>query len=121
MIKNNIIKNMSHLPFEIHQDRVMDFFSSHDLCLVLEYYMQNISKIFLYKDLNLCYTNKVKLSDVCKEIQKSGKKAWTTFDESGFAPAYCGSSRRIDSLGIEFLGLSKSIAQMYEFLRRKEW
>ena len=114
MIRNNIIQNLNGKPFKVYQERVMDFFSVYDLFKVLEYYMENFSKKDLYKDLNLCYSNKKSLTDVCEEIKKVGKKTNIVLDSPGNAPSYCGSSNRLDSLNIECLGLEKSIESMYE-------
>ncbi|HIL27375.1 MAG TPA: NAD-dependent epimerase/dehydratase family protein [Nitrospinaceae bacterium] len=118
MVKSNIVKNLNGMPFEIHQERIMDFFSINDLFKVLEYYIKNLAEKDLYKDLNLCYAEKVSLTDICEEIEKNGKKTNVEYDKKGCAAAYCGSSKKIDSLDIKFLGLEKSIKNMYERVKR---
>jgi nucleoside-diphosphate-sugar epimerase len=119
MVKNSIHKNLRGEPFEINQDRVMDFFSSYDLFKVVEHYINNFIALSLYKDLNLCYANKIKLSDLCQEIQKNGTPTHIIFHEEGDAPAYCGSSERLDSLNIELIGLEKSITTVYRELKER--
>jgi dTDP-4-dehydrorhamnose reductase len=119
MIRSNIIRNLNNEPFVVHQEKVMDFFSVYDLSLLIEYYLENFSKKELYKDLNICYSIKTNLSDICNAIERCGKRLPAQIEEKDQAPAYCGSSERIDSLGIRFLGLSKSIKIMYEKEKRK--
>ena len=54
----------------INNDRYFDFFNSADLIKVIEYYINNNK---LEKDIDLCYKNKYKLSDIAKNINKDNK------------------------------------------------
>ena len=44
-------------PFEIHQDKYMDYFYAQDVGKVIEYLANNLDK-GLKKDYNLCYDKK---------------------------------------------------------------
>ena len=111
MIRSNIIRSLNGEPPVVHQEKVMDFFSVYDLFLLIEYYLENFSKKELYKDINICYPTKTNLSDICEIIGRGNSSVKIETEQQ--APAYCGSSKRIDSLGISFFGLSKSIKIMY--------
>ena len=55
-------------PIEIHQNRYMDFIYIEDLCKVVQYYIENISKKVLAKDINLCYNANKSLLDMANKI-----------------------------------------------------
>ena len=54
----------------IHNDRYFDFFEMNDLIHVIEYYITNDN---LFKDVDLCYKEKYKLSEVAERINKDKK------------------------------------------------
>ena len=108
MIKNNINRNKQGLPFEIHQNKIMDFFSAEDLFRVIEYYIKNID-LKLDKDINICYINKVSLIDICKTINPHGK---FNILKKGFAPSYCGDGSKLNHLPVVLVGLKRSIDQL---------
>tara|TARA_R100000152_G_C6755301_1_gene179015 strand:+ start:68 stop:793 length:726 start_codon:yes stop_codon:yes gene_type:complete len=111
MIKNNLTRFRSNLPLQVHQNKIMDFFSVEDLYRVVRYYLDNFLSFSLDKDLNMCYTNKVDLKQVCKIICSDDEYKIDICDE-GMSPAYCGNGERLRSLEIDLLGLEKSIRKL---------
>lgn len=65
-IKNNINKYINHKSMIIHQDRYMDFFYMDDLINIIEYSLNNPPST--YKDINMSYLKKYKLSDITSII-----------------------------------------------------
>ena len=111
MIKSNLNRLKSNLPLQIHRNKIMDFFSAEDLYRVVKYYLDNFFPFSLDRDLNLCYTTKVDLKQVCKIISYSTKYK-IDIHEEGMSSAYCGDGKKLNSLKIDLLGLEESIRQL---------
>lgn len=80
-----------------------------DFISILEYYITNTN--FKYKDINLCYQEKYKLTDIAKII----------FNGLSFAPKqisldYTGDGNKLKDLGINLLGLNKGIEKVISIL-----
>ena len=69
-IKSAITNVKKGNPIVIHQNRYMDFIYVEDLCNVVQYYIENVSKKHLAKDVNLCYNNTKSLLDVANKINQ---------------------------------------------------
>ena len=90
----------------IHSDKFMDFFYAQDAGRVIEHILNNLDKE-LPKDINLCYNNKYRLSDLVYKIKyltKSDCDVIICNSENGNA-SYTGDSIRLDSLNIALLGI----------------
>lgn len=87
--------------FEI-QDRYFDYFFLEDILPVVEYY---INEDNIYKDINLCYSEKIKLSEFVNRFIKfnSLNKQIKT---SNVEVNYTGDSTRLDSLKLPFKGIN---------------
>jgi GDP-L-fucose synthase len=98
-------------PIEIHQNRYMDFIYIGDLCKVVEYYVENISKKTLAKDINLCYNNTKSLLDIANKINKLMGKSFknVVVKQSGYCTEYTGDGQRLHSLDLQLCGLDKGI------------
>jgi len=106
---NNIKNNKSII---INKEKKIDFVSAYDLCLVLEYYINNIEKE-LFKDINIVYKNKYFLSDIAKKIiDYTNSENHATMLNNSIDKEYTGSSQLIDQLPIRFNGLEQSLKEI---------
>ena len=89
----------------IYQDKEMDFFYVEDVLRVIMFYAAgNIKE--LPKDMNLCYLNKLSLSEiVTKIIQLTDDSQDVIVVKSDFGAPYTGSGEKLASLPIELQGL----------------
>ena len=98
-------------PIQIHQNRYMDFIYIEDLCKVVVYYIENITKKDLPKDVNLCYNKSKSLLDVANKINHLMGNAYdkVKVNQSGLYTEYTGNGDRLQSLGLELLGLDEGL------------
>ena len=114
-IKNNINNYLNNKPIIIHQDRYMDFFYMEDLISVVEYFLVNPTNT--YKDINLSYPTKYKLSDIANIINNlSSKKVNIIIENQIVGNNYCGNGNILHSLNIKFKGLECGIKECYNRL-----
>jgi len=112
------IKNVRNgNPIVIHQNRYMDFVYVGDLCKVVRYYIKNIAKKNLPKDVNLCYNNSKSLLDVANKINEfMGKPSNNVnIEKSEFYTEYTGNGDRLESLGIDLVGLDEGLKRTIEW------
>ena len=64
-IKSCILKSRINENIIIHEDKIMDFFYIGDLISIVKYFLL-VNPV--YKDINLSYKNKYKLSEIAKKI-----------------------------------------------------
>ena len=112
LFKNTINKiKISQSP-EILQDKYMDYFFIEDVCTVVEHIINNHKNIE-YKDFNLCYDQKNKLSDHIKKIQEfMNNKTNIKFLQKDLGMSYTGNSSRLNSLKLNLNGLEIGIKNM---------
>lgn len=116
-MKNSISRLMKGMPLIIHKDMEMDFISIGDVLKTVDFFVKNPDH-HLHKDLNLCYEDKVRLSDIAYIIlDLTGAPNGVIFKERSKALSYSGDPRRFLSLGIKIDGLRKGIEQMIKDLR----
>jgi len=93
----------------IHQDRYMDYFCVQDVGRVIEYIINNQSKN-IPRDINLCYQQKHKLTDIAnKIIYLTESKKPVIIQESHLTNSYTGCGKRLSRMNIELIGLDKGI------------
>jgi nucleoside-diphosphate-sugar epimerase len=115
LVKSTIEKIIKEKPAIIHQNRIMDFFSAEDVCIVIDYYLQNYDKKTLPKDLNLCYNKKRDLNEISLSIFNfMNKKPNIKILKPGYSPEYTGSSKLIDSLDLNLKGFDKSLKKVIQ-------
>jgi len=104
-------------PIEIHQNRYMDFIYIEDLCKVVEYYVENITKKSLAKDINLCYNTNKSLLDLANKINNFVGKSHDNVlvKQSGFYTEYTGDGSKMESLGLDFLGLDEGLKRVIQW------
>jgi nucleoside-diphosphate-sugar epimerase len=107
-IKACFLAKKNNTVITILQDKYFDFFYEDDFVRIIKYYFDN----FLYPDklqktINICYSKKYKLSEIATMILD--KKENINIIEKECSNNYCGKSDLLDTLGIDFLGLEKSL------------
>ena len=111
-IKNNINKYINHKSMIIHQDRYMDFFYMDDLINIIEYSLNNPPST--YKDINMSYLKKYKLSDITSIINDlSSYKVDVIIENENFGLNYTGNGELLNSLNLKLKGLELGIKECY--------
>jgi GDP-L-fucose synthase len=111
-IKNNINNYLNRQPIVIHQDRYMDFFYIEDLSNVVEYFLKN--PVSSYKDINMSYLKKYKLSDIANIINElSSYKVDIKMENLSNGLNYTGNGSLLNSLGLKFKGIELGIVECY--------
>tara|TARA_B100001094_G_scaffold273006_1_gene279164 strand:- start:584 stop:1408 length:825 start_codon:yes stop_codon:yes gene_type:complete len=96
---------------QIHQNRYMDFIFIEDLCKVVNHYIEKINKKTLPKDINLCYNGNKSLLDIANKINQFMRKSYDNviIQEPGFYTEYTGDGKKLESLGIQLVGLDEGL------------
>jgi hypothetical protein len=98
-------------PAVIFEDRYMDYFYAQDVGKVIEDLPKWI-KSTLSRDINLCYPDKMKLSDVVNEIKNLTSSDCDVIIESTvLGKCYTGNSDRLNSMHIDLVGLREGISR----------
>lgn len=115
-IKNNINNYINHKSMIIHQDQYMDFFYMEDLINIIDYSLNN--PISTYKDINMSYLKKYKLSDIANIINElSSHKVDINIENKISVLNYTGNGEKLNSLGLELKGLEFGIKECYEHIK----
>jgi UDP-glucose 4-epimerase len=90
----------------VHNDKWMDYFYAQDIGRVIEYIVNNIEKD-IPKDINLCYNEKYKLSDLVYKIKNLTESNCDViiYNNQIGSLSYTGDSARLDSLNIALMGI----------------
>lgn len=112
-IKNAINKCKNNEDIII-DNKIMDFISAKDLCIIIEYFLNNK---FIYKDINAVYNEKINLINITKMI-KSLTNSKSSIIIAQADKNYFGSSIKLDSLNLKLDGLEKSIKNMVAYSDR---
>lgn len=105
-IKTCILKSKKNESITIHEDKTMDFFYIQDLISVVKYTLLQKST---YQDINLCYKNKYKLSEIAQKILRriNSQSNITIQKENGLN--YNGNFNKILSLPLTLEGFESSL------------
>lgn len=112
-IKSCIEKSLKNDDI-IVQNKKMDFFSSEDLCVLIESFIQ---KGIEHKDTNAVYHNKMSLYSIANFIKKQTRSE-SSIAIVGDAKEYTGSSEKLDSLNLNLNGLENSIKEVIKKMRK---
>jgi GDP-L-fucose synthase len=119
MVSNSIKCCIESENITVHQDKYLDFFYIKDLYKVVEYYIQNINKD-LPRDINLCYNNKTRLTDIAKKIiNLTNSEIEITLEYSARAHSYCGDGTLLDNLDIPLIGLEQGLQNTINYYLAK--
>jgi nucleoside-diphosphate-sugar epimerase len=109
-IKANIKRYINQQPLIIHQDKLMDFFYLDDLISVIKYIIFNPQ----IKEIDCTYPVSYSLYSIASLINElSDYKCEIKIEQNGLGKDYTG---QYQNLNISFVGLEKSIKQIYEKL-----
>jgi dTDP-4-dehydrorhamnose reductase len=109
-IKNSLNRLKNNQDILIEKDKYMDYISSIDLCKILDYYIKNDN---LEKDINVTYSEKIKLSEIGRKIinfKKSSQNVIIQARELDFS--YTGSNSRLSSINLKLDGLDNSLRNL---------
>ena len=95
----------------IHQDKEMDFIYSKDVGLLISHIINNYDNLEIPKDINACYHQKYKISDIIREFKRLTNTSFNVIIEEESGMPYSGCSDRIDSLNIKTIGLKKGLKE----------
>ena len=88
---------------------------------VIEYYIENIPKKRLIKDINICYNKKHSLVEIAQYlINISEKECKMVINQLGLSNEYTGNGDNMQGLNIEFDGLWNSMNKVYNRLKRED-
>ena len=105
-IKTCILKSKRNETITIHEDKIMDFFYIQDLISIIRYFFL-VNPV--YQDINLCYKNKYKLSEIAKKIiNETNSKSNITIQEEN-SLNYYGNFDKLQSLPIILQGIESSL------------
>jgi GDP-L-fucose synthase len=114
-IKNNLVNYINHKPIIIHQDRYMDFFYMEDLANVVKCFLKN--PVVNYKDINMSYVKKYKLSDIANIINElSTYKVDINIENKLFGLSYTGNGMQLNYLGLNLKDIEFGIKECYNKL-----
>jgi nucleoside-diphosphate-sugar epimerase len=117
-IRNNVTNYISKKPFELHENKLFDFFYVNDLVEVMLFYVYTLGETNkpLPKTVELTYENKVDLYYVLEVINKLSsyevEVQWTGI----MGKDYTGDSSELSKLPIRLTGLEQGIQNVYEYL-----
>ena len=93
-------------------DRYFDYFYINDLIPVIDYYINHSPK---YKDINVVYENKIRLSDFLNQFCDLHNLSKTNIEISDTLDlAYTGSANKLNDLQISFSGLLQGLKDYNE-------
>ena len=113
-IRSAITNVKNGQKIKIHQNRQMDFISIDDLCLVVNYYIENYRKKTLPKDINLCYNGKMSLLDISNKINTLLEKPTKNvlIEKEGKDIDYSGDGTLLEQLNLKLNGFDKSLTKI---------
>jgi GDP-L-fucose synthase len=104
----------------ILEDRYMDYFYVEDVCLVVEHLINN-HQTYKYRDINLCYDKKYKLSELASKIlSKNNDKKEVKILKTNLDLNYTGSSERLRELNIDLHGLDNGLERYLSLIEGKD-
>jgi hypothetical protein len=94
----------------------MDFFYMEDLVNVVKYFLDN--QIQTYKDINMSYLKKYKLSDIANIINNlSSKKVDIIIENKQIGLSYTGCGNLLNDLNINLKNIDLGIEECYNTLK----
>jgi nucleoside-diphosphate-sugar epimerase len=94
----------------IHENKYMDYIYMDDFLEALKYYL-NIEKP-KYKDINICYEKKYKLTDLINLIYINLNKRQRIDQYIANGLSYTGNGSKINSLNLPFKGIEYGMQEM---------
>lgn len=113
-IKANILRYVNKEPMTVDQDIIYDFFYVNDALPLIRSWIQEKA---IPKELNLVYSQKMKLSDVCNLINALGNhRVDIEIKESATGKNYYANGTNLNDMHYSLLGLEKGLQQVYTYI-----
>lgn len=101
----------NNTEFIIYEDRYMDYFYSQDVGKVIDFIVTNDGNL-LYRDYNLCYNNKYKLTEFVKKLYDINQiQMPSTENQKQSIKNYSGDADRLQSLKINLKGINRGLKE----------
>lgn len=113
-IKKCILAKKNKSNITIFEDKYFDFVSEEDFITILNYYIMNHLRCVLPRTINVCYSDKYKLSTISKMVL--GDDANIIINDSSCSKNYCGNNDELKKLNLNLNGVEKSILKMNDDL-----
>jgi nucleoside-diphosphate-sugar epimerase len=118
-IKTNIRNYINNRNQIIFKDKYMDFFGISDTKKVIDLILQNFNDINIPSCVNLVYTKKYTLSDICNTINTlSSYTVDVDIQTTGWDNAYTGNGTVLNNLNIQLDGIVSEIVRCFNFIRK---
>lgn len=99
----------------VHEDKYFDFFYAEDFITVVRHYLRNFdNQVSLPRIINLCYSEKRRLSDIARRIINDSELI--VINNEGSKSNYSGDGSLLSSLNLNLLGLDTSLARYSSLL-----
>ena len=112
-IKTAIINYINKKSIEIFDDKTFDFFYINDLYQII---LKCISESILYRKLNCCYNEKLKISDIANKINNLSTYKVPIEIQQNTNISYTGNCEKINSLNLSFMGLDIGLQNCYHHI-----
>ena len=97
----------------IPEDKLFDLFYAEDVPTVVKKVL--LDHPLFYKDINLCYNKKLPLSEIARIVRtKMNSDVNIVIESPLMGDSYTGSSKRLDSLGLDLIGLEAGLQRQIE-------
>lgn len=114
-IKANLLRYINRQPMEVDNNMRMDFFYMQDLISVMKYYIDNKSPL---KEFNCTYDTSSYLMEIAEFINTLGSH--TVDIKQNFPPTFMEYIGQMTPIGVDFIGLTKGITNVYNALLCKK-
>jgi len=114
-IKTCIINNLTNQTINIYEDKIMDFIYMDDLIKIIDHFL--VSDNLTIKDLNACYNQKLKLSEIAFFVNNiSNIETEIKIEKLYNNLNYCGCPKNLESLKLKLTGLTTGIIKTYNII-----
>lgn len=120
-ITSNIKRYINHNPLYVDADRWFDFFYLEDFMMIIYYYLKNLGLASLPKELDMCYMDKYKLSQVSTIINNLDTHKEQIIVGKTVELDYIGDGYRVSQLGLPLIGLKEGIKQVYYKIKEQAY
>ena len=121
-IEGNINNYIAHKPFEIHEDKLFDFFYSEDIYKIIQYFLieKEDKGMVKSKKISCVYPEVLSLTNVAKIINNLADYRVEIPKTLEWKACYCETNLSNRYRFLDFVGLEKGIEAVYDYRRNNE-